>query len=160
MKKFIRILSVALILCFALAMPAVANVTFVVPTGIGYVIDRDGNTYTPSATTGAISVPNKYVADFLNAGYYPLYQATYLNASTTASVIPKVYAGTKAMTSGTPSSASISGLGFTTTAFICTVTDTSFYSGVAKVVVSDATGAFIYMQSANTDTINYICAGQ
>jgi hypothetical protein len=163
MKKYIRILSVALILCFALAMPAVANVTFVVPSGIGYVIDRDGNTYTPVVATGAISVPNKYVADFLNAGYYPLYQATYLGAgATTASVIPKIYAGTGTMISGTPSSFALTSLGFSSVNYFCAVTDTNAFNGGMgfKVSIASPTTAYIYMLSPATDTVNYICVGQ
>jgi hypothetical protein len=154
MKKFMNIILVSLILCFALALPALANVTFIVPSGYGYAIDRDGNTYTPNAA-GTISVPTKYVADFLNAGYTPLYQATYIGSgSTTPQATPKIYAGQVTMASA---SQTVTGLTFTSIgSFFCTANDQTA-SNAVKVSNSGATS--VVLSGTGTDVVNYMCIG-
>jgi hypothetical protein len=159
MKKLTSILFIVLMLCLALVMPAFANVTFVVPSGIGQAIDRDGNTYTPSAT-GTISVPNRYEADFINAGYVPqtinaIVCGSALACSVTNQPATMVVTGKLTLSNA---SASLTGLSFTSaTTYLCTANDITATNAVRISV--PYSGSMVGFFGTGSDTINYMCVG-
>lgn len=144
MKKFRFLLGIVLILSLVLTVPALANISLQVPTGVGYAIDRDGNTYTPDAN-GRISVPSKYTSDFQNAGYVP-YLPPY---------VPLTPGGVALGTNPLPFSSAYIGAAATNNIQI-----TGTATGARVATFPDATGNVVLDSTNPTDGQVFIPAGQ
>jgi hypothetical protein len=91
-NRFTTIVAILLALCFMLAGPAFAvNVTLTVPTGVSGAYDRDGNYYT--VTNGTITIPVKYVQEFIEAGYVNPSTSSSIDTGGVGSVYCANYAG-------------------------------------------------------------------
>jgi len=161
MKKLRTVLIAVLFLCFALAVPALANQNLQVPSGVGYSYDRDGNGYAPTAA-GIISVPERYIADFINAGYAIPNISAVLCGTTAACASTQVtktlvYIGKITLLVQTPATGIITGLNFANTNYICTATDTTRGMNV-QIAPGTNTSAWVMGQAGST--INYMCIGQ
>jgi hypothetical protein len=158
MKKIISILLIALLVL--IAVPVFANTTFVVPTGVYGVYDRDGNAYAISASR-TINVPSRYFHDFVNAGYVPYgIQAVLCGTTGTCAntnAVPKIYVGKVTLLVQSPNTAAIAGFNFADTNYICTATDTT--RGL-PVWIAPGNVTTVQLMGQAGSTVNYMCVGQ
>lgn len=160
MKEIVVYLGVLFFVCGVFAF---ANQTFIAPSGIQYAYDRDGNGYAVSSS-GTISVPIAYINDFVKGGYLPLPATlsggTAAASSNTALPNTKIYSGSVPATLGTnPNTATVTGLGFANSNFVCTANDASNSLAVKPAVLSTTSASFTFSAATN-DVINYTCIGQ